>query len=394
MVNRTYPATGTAGVNRGLTRPRGPGEVLRSFPLMIRVFVSGCYDILHAGHVQFFREARALGDHLTVCFASNDVLWHHKQRRSSLPDEHKRALIAALGTVDEVVIGNGTEEGVDFKEHFLRLRPDILAVTDDDKYGALKRDLCAQVGARYVVMPKTPPQFQPISTTQIVKLIRAPEQAPLRVDFGGGWLDVPRLAREGAFIVNCAISPTVSLRDWPYERNSGLGGSGAWALLSGRDGIGSELDLGVGWQDPAVIAETGLCVWRSGPRPVLDVKTSGDFLRGRMALFWTGASHDTPGVVNGSRDYDAIARAGATAREAVWRGDLNGIADAVRQSYAVQRGEGMDVLAADIPGAIAWKYCGGGFGGYAVYLFAEPAQRDAVCQRRGFRPIEPHVAAR
>src|SRR4051812_32152139 len=245
---------------------------------MIRVFVSGCYDILHAGHVQFFREARALGDHLTVCFASNDVLWHHKQRRSSLPDEHKLALIAALDMVDDVVIGTGLEEGIDFKDHFLRLRPGILAVTDDDKYGHLKRDLCAEIGARYVVMPKTPPQFPPISTTQIVKFIRAPEVAPLRVDFGGGWLDVPRLAREGAFIVNCAISPTVSLREWPYERNAGLGGWGVGALLNGRDGIGSELDLGVGWQDPAVIAETGLCAWRSGKRPALEIKTSGDFL--------------------------------------------------------------------------------------------------------------------
>src|SRR3954469_16961235 len=266
---------------------------------MIRVFVSGCYDILHAGHVQFFREARALGDHLTVCFASNDVLWLHKQRRSSLPDEHKRALIAALSAVDDVVVGTGHDEGIDFKEHFLRLRPDVLAVTEDDKYGALKRELCAQVGAKYVVMPKTPPQFPPISTTQIVKFIRAPEVAPLRVDFGGGWLDVPRLARDGAFIVNCAISPTVSLREWPYERNAGLGGAGAWALLNGRDGIGSELDLGVGWQDPAVIAETGLCAWRSGQRPALEIKTSGEFLHGRMALHWTGSSHDTPGIVHG-----------------------------------------------------------------------------------------------
>ncbi len=276
---------------------------------MIRVFVSGCYDILHAGHVQFFREARALGDHLTVCFASNDVLWLHKQRRSSLPDEHKRALIGALEMVDEVVVGEGHDDGIDFKEHFLRLRPNVLAVTEDDKYGPLKRALCAEVGARYVVMPKTPPQFPPISTTQIVRFIRAPEVAPLRVDFGGGWLDVPRLARAGAFIVNCAIAPTVSLRAWPYERNAGLGGSGAWALLNGKDGIGSELDLGVGWQDPAVIAETGLCVWRSGPRPVLDVKSSGEFLRGRMALYWTGVPHDTPAIVAGARDYEAIARA-------------------------------------------------------------------------------------
>ena len=361
---------------------------------MIRVFVSGCYDILHAGHVQFFREARALGDHLTVCFASNEVLWHHKQRRSSLPDEHKRALIAAMEMVDEVVVGEGMDEGIDFKEHFLRLRPDILAVTEDDKYAPLKRALCAEVGAKYVVMAKTPPQFPPISTTQIVKFIRAPEVAPLRVDFGGGWLDVPRLARAGAFIVNCAISPTVSLRAWPYERNAGLGGSGAWALLNGKDGIGSELDLGVGWQDPAVIAETGLCVWRSGPRPVLDVKTSGECLRGRMALHWTGTEHDTPAMVGGARDYDAIARAGATARAAVWANDFTGLAEAVRQSYAVQRAEGMAELRGDLPGALAWKYCGGGFGGYAVYLFAEAAQRDAACATAGLRAIEPYVAAR
>ena len=108
---------------------------------MTRVFVSGCYDIVHAGHLQFFREARALGDHLTVSFASAEVLWVHKHRRSSLPDDHKRALLAGLNMVDEVVIGDGLEEGLDFKEHFLRLRPAILAVTEDDKYAQLKRHL-------------------------------------------------------------------------------------------------------------------------------------------------------------------------------------------------------------------------------------------------------------
>lgn len=361
---------------------------------MIRVFVSGCYDIIHAGHVQFFREARALGDHLTVCFASAEVLWLHKQRRSSLPDDHKRAVLAALDPVDEVVVGEGLEEGIDFRDHFLRLRPHILAVTEDDKWADHKRALCAEVGARYVVLPKTPPKFSPVSTTQIVKFIRAPEVAPLRVDFAGGWLDVPRFARPGAFIVNCAISPTVSLRDWPYNQNAGLGGSGAWALLNGKDGVAAELDLGVGWQDPAIIAETGLCIWRSGPHPVLELKHNGEFLRGRLALYWTGSDHDTPDLANRPRDFDAIERAGATAREAVWRSDLPQLAAAVRQSYAMQLGEGMHPLPADVPGALACKYAGGGFGGYAVFLFSDQAQRDAACTRKDFRPIEPYLAMR
>jgi cytidyltransferase-like protein len=361
---------------------------------MIRVFVSGCYDILHAGHLQFFREARALGDHLTVSFASAEVLWRHKQRRSSLPDEHKRALLASLGMVDEVVVGTDLEEGLDFRQEFLRLRPDILAVTEDDKYTPLKQALCSQTGTRYVVLPKTPPQFSPISTTEIVRWIRAPQEAPLRVDFAGGWLDVPRFARPDGYIVNCAISPTVSLHAWPYEHNAGLGGSGAWALLNGKDGVSSELDLGVGWQDPAVIAETGLCVWRSGRRPELEVKSDGAVLSGRLALLWTGRSHSTPALTERPRDFAAIARAGRTAREAVWRQDLAQLADAVRQSYAVQRAEGMDPLPDDVPGAHACKYCGGGFGGYAVYLFADSVARDVTCTRAGFRPIEPYVATR
>jgi cytidyltransferase-like protein len=364
---------------------------------MIRVFVSGCYDIIHAGHVQFFREARALGDHLTVCFASTEVLWVHKQRRSSLPDEHKLAVIASLGPVDDVVIGTGLEEGIDFREHFLRLRPHILAVTEDDKWAPLKKALCAEVGARYVVLPKTPPQFTPISTSEIVRYIRAPREAPLRVDFAGGWLDVPRHARSGAFVVNCAISPLVSLRDWPYEKRAGLGGSGAWALLNGRDGVDAELDLGVGWQDPAIIAESGLCVWRSGPHPDLEIKVDGGFLRGRMALYWTGVPHDTPRTADQPRDYDAIAEAGQLARDAVWRGDLAGLAAAVRASHAVQLAEGMAPLpttGANELGAtspLAAKYCGGGFGGYALYLFASPAERDRAVSA-GLRPIEPYLA--
>ena len=65
---------------------------------MKKIFVSGCYDILHAGHLQFFEEARALGDHLTVSFASSEVLWFHKRRKPSIPDEHKgNALLPVEG---------------------------------------------------------------------------------------------------------------------------------------------------------------------------------------------------------------------------------------------------------------------------------------------------------
>ena len=165
-------------------------------------------------------------------------------------------------------------------------------------------------------------------------------------------------------------------------------------------GVVAELGLGVGWQDPAVIQEGGLCVWRSGLHPELEVKTGGDLLRGRMALLWCGKEHSTPSLVDGKRDYDAIFRAGRTARDAVWQNSLDGLAASVRESYAVQRAEGTDPLPGD-PAApdsaledckpLAWKYCGGGFGGYALYLFAGSGFRDAACLLPGIRPVEPYL---
>jgi len=356
---------------------------------MKKVFVSGCYDILHAGHLQFFEEARAFGDYLIVSFASAEVLWHHKRRKPSIPDDHKRVLLQGLRMIDEVIVTQGHKEGVDFEDDFLRIRPDFLIVTEDDKYGDIKRELCQQVGAQYTVLPKTPPRFEPVSTSSIVRWVQAPTEAPLRIDFAGGWLDVPRFAIPGEFIVNCAISPLVSLREWPYQKQAGLGGSGAWALLNGRDGVDSEVDLGVGWQDPAVIRETGLCVWRSGQRPVLDFKHNGDFLTGLMAILWTGTEHDTPGIVNLSRDYSRIAQSARIARNGALHADTSLLADGVNLYHACQLDEGMHPLP-DIPGSIARKYCGGGHGGYALYLFADGTARDhAILAETNLRSVEP-----
>ena len=358
---------------------------------MKKVFVSGYYDVLHAGHLQFFDEARALGDHLTVCFASAEVLWVYKERRPTIPDTHKQALLESLRMVDQVVVGRGRREGFDFEEHFRRDQPDILAVTQDSGYKEEKRVLCESIGSRLVVLDKTAPRLQPTSSSEIVRLVRAPRVAPLRVDFAGGWLDVPRHALPGEFVVNCAVSPLVSLREWPYEKRSGLGGSGAWALLNGHDGVAAEQELGVGWQDPAVIRETGCCVWKSGPKPVLEFKRSGDFLDGCMAIEWTGGDHDTPGNADNPRDYAQIAKSARLAREGVLGSDVGMLAQGVRAYHATQVAEGMQPLP-EAATALAWKYCGGGYGGYALYLFAAPALRDAWVGEHAEtrRPVEPY----
>ncbi|OVE74308.1 cytidyltransferase [bacterium B17] len=335
---------------------------------MKKVFVSGCFDILHGGHIEFFNRAKALGDYLIVCIPDDAVLFLHRKRRPFIPLEHKIHLLKSLIMVDEVVIGDEVEIGINYRSVFKKIKPDVLATTEDDQHEEDKKNLCAEVGARYVQMPKNL-SYQQISTTEIFQRLNAPIEAPVRVDFAGGWLDVPRFCRKGAYIVNCAVSPTVSLFNWQYETCSGLGGSGAYALLMAKDGVKSELSNNVGWQDPVVIQETGLCVWRSGKRPVLDIKANPSYLRGKMAIYWTGKPHVTRNLANLDRDYDLLMKSGEVAREAVLESNYDKLCEAINITHEVQLKEGMSELP-DF-GEKARKYCGSGHGGYAVYLFDE-----------------------
>ncbi len=357
---------------------------------MKKVFVSGGFNVLHAGHIQFFNDARALGDYLIVSFPPEDLLWSLYDKKSVLGDRDKMALLRSLEMVDEVVLSTDEDEQISFGTAFVQCKPDILAITTDDKYKEAKRAFAEQHGAQLVILEKTKPSEGQLSSTKFVERIKAPAHAPLRVDFAGGWLDVPQYAIPGEYIVNCSISPTVSLKEWLYRQGAGLGGSGGWSVLNGWDPVKSELGLGVGWQDPAVIAETGACVWKSGPVPVLDFKNTGEFLKGRMAVYDTRIKHDTPGLAGLRRNFGKIAKAGRVARLGVQTQDITVLSVAVQMSYQLQLDEGMDPLP-KIGASLASKYCGGGHGGYAVYLYETPEDRDAAVQEcRNLYPVEPY----
>lgn len=337
---------------------------------MIKVFVSGCYDILHGGHIEFFRQAKSLGDYLVVCIASDKVLELYKKKAPSMPLAHKIAILEALEMVDEVVISSDYTIGMDFVTHFKKIRPDILAVTDDDKFSDQKKELCDEMGTRYVQLGKTL-SYDPISTTDIINTITTPKISPLRVDIAGGWLDVPSLARAGTFVVNCCIDLFVSLENWEIPLKSGLGGSAAYFRLKGKDPVEEELKMGVGWQDPASILETGLCAWRSGDKPILEYKTNPDFFK-YLALYYTNGEHCTPELVSRPRDYNLIVKAGAIAYKGVQERSLGYLCESIKLTHKMQLIEGMDPLP-DF-GELASRYCGSGWGGYALYVFERENQ--------------------
>ena len=60
-----------------------------------KVFVSGCYDMLHSGHVVFLEEAARLGD-LYVGLGSDETIWGLKGRKTINSNAERLYMVKAL----------------------------------------------------------------------------------------------------------------------------------------------------------------------------------------------------------------------------------------------------------------------------------------------------------
>ena len=75
---------------------------------MKTVWTNGCFDLLHAGHLEFLSRARALGDHLVVWLNSDVSVANLKGlTRPIVPEVHRAAMLRALRYVDEVRVFDG-----------------------------------------------------------------------------------------------------------------------------------------------------------------------------------------------------------------------------------------------------------------------------------------------
>ena len=94
-----------------------------------KVFVSGCYDMLHSGHVAFFKEASTHGD-LYVGIGSDATIRELKDRKTINTERERLYMVKAIRYVKDAFINSGS--GImDFAEDVKRLQPDIFFVNSD-----------------------------------------------------------------------------------------------------------------------------------------------------------------------------------------------------------------------------------------------------------------------
>ena len=94
-----------------------------------KVFVSGCYDMLHSGHVAFFEEAATYGD-LYVGIGSDKTIQELKARKTINTEAERLYMVRALKVVKEAWVNSGSGL-LDFEKEVRELMPDIFFVNSD-----------------------------------------------------------------------------------------------------------------------------------------------------------------------------------------------------------------------------------------------------------------------
>ena len=170
---------------------------------MPKVFVSGCYDMLHSGHVAFFQEAASHGD-LYVGIGSDKTIYQLKNRKTINTEQERLYMVKALRCVKDAWINSGS--GImDFEKEVAALKPDIFFVNTDG-FSPAKQEFCDRLGIRLMVSQRLPQAgLPPRSTTAL----RQECTIPYRLELGGGWLDQPFVnSLHPGPVITLAIQPT------------------------------------------------------------------------------------------------------------------------------------------------------------------------------------------
>jgi cytidyltransferase-like protein len=368
-----------------------------------KVFVSGCFDMLHSGHLAFLQAAAAYGD-LYVALGSDATVYKLKGRVPVNNQDERLYMMQSVGCVKQAFISSGSGM-LDFEPELRLVRPDLFIVNEDGNIPH-KEALCRELGIEYVVLERQPHSgLPPRSTTGL----RRVEQIPYRIDLAGGWLDQPFVSElYSGPVLTISLEPTTA-----FNERSGMATS---TRNSALDLWGSKLPPGdpeklakilfrydnppgkkqiSGSQDAIGIAMPGLNrafyegeYWPSNIDRVGDELTL-QFIEQALYLIPLDPRAD---------DYDPLAarhitrdgaRALSEAAENCWkailRHDLGGFGQYMREAFEAQIVMFPDMVNTAIHDLIAryhgtalgWKLSGAGGGGYLI-LVSEVPIKNAV----------------
>ena len=361
--------------------------------------MSGCYDLLHSGHVEFFRQASQYGD-LYVGIGSDRTIERLKGHKTLYSEQERLFMVQAIRYVKEAYINAG-EGFLDFLPTLDLVHPDCLVVNEDGDREE-KRQLCRERGMEYIVLQRVPARGLDARSSTGLKQTTC--QLPTRLDLAGTWIDQPYVSCHApGWALTISLEPTFEIRErcglststrntikrvWPYhlpDMDPEMLARLVFCLENDperSDGIVS------GAQDSIGICVPGLArhyyngsYWPERIEYVQDPALLG-WLEDHLCMIPMFSRRPGCSVVEGKDITPTKVRALAAAADACWdsiqRRDLAAFAAAYMASFnaqvamfpaMIQPGvqDYIDRYSA-MDGVLAWKMPGAGGGGYLALV--------------------------
>jgi len=180
-----------------------------------KVLVSGCFDLLHSGHVAFLKNAASYGD-LYVCIGSDKTVHGLKGRYPVITQDERKYMIESLACVKECKINKGSGL-LDFLSELEEIQPHVFVVNEDGNTPN-KIELCQTKNIELIVLDRVPSEGLPARSTTS---LRTNSIIPFRIDLAGGWLDQPYVNKlYPGPVITISIEPTIE-----FNNRSGMASS-------------------------------------------------------------------------------------------------------------------------------------------------------------------------
>lgn len=368
-----------------------------------KVFVSGCYDLLHSGHVEFFRQAAQYGD-LYVGIGSDATILDYKHHKTVYSEQERLFMVKSIRYVKDAYINAGS--GImDFIPTVDFLKPDILLVNEDgDKEE--KRRFCEERGIEYVVLKRDP--HEGLTARSSTDLKKTQSRIPTRLDIAGTWIDQPYVSCFApGWAITISLEPNFEIRErcglststrnvikriWPYQLPNMDPETLARLVFCFENH--PERDDGIisGAQDAIGICVPGLCRhWYNNHFWPEKIETYHDesilqWLENHIVMIPMEPRKPGCSVTEGKDITKAKVKTLANAAERCWNAimnkDLKAFAEAYRDSFNAQTALFPAMIQGCVPSYIqkyehqvlAYKMPGAGGGGYLACVVDDAAR--------------------
>jgi cytidyltransferase-like protein len=368
-----------------------------------KVFVSGCYDLLHSGHIEFFRQAAQYGD-LYVGIGSDITILGYKHHKTVYCEQERLFMVKSIRYVKDAFINAGS--GImDFIPTVDLVKPDIFVVNEDGSTEE-KRKFCVERGIEYIVLQRTPQKGLDARSSTSLKMTKS--QIPTRLDLAGTWIDQPYVSRfYPGWAITISLEPNFEIRErcglststrnvikriWPYQLPNMDPETLARLVFCFENHPEREDGIISGAQDAIGICVPGLCRhWYDNhfwPEKIEVCKDESilQWIENHVVMIPMEPRKPGCSVVDGKDITQPKVKALADAAERCWNAimhkDLQAFAESYRDSFNAQVAMFPAMIQGSVQGYIdryknqvlAWKMPGAGGGGYLACVVDDTNQ--------------------